>query len=110
MSKIVCSKCGEMTVTISNIREFKYKCTSCEDVYIPEGKDTIIMSKDIKDIPVGIKIANACIAKNPVNPIEKNKVCDFCGEKNTTRYVVQMTPQEAIINYQCLACFKFSRK
>jgi DNA-directed RNA polymerase subunit M/transcription elongation factor TFIIS len=104
MSKINCSKCGEMTTIISNTEEFKYQCSSCSNVYVPEGKDTIIMFKNIKDIPIGHEVLNNNIAKNVVNPIEKGKVCDNCNKINTTRYAVQMMPNESIKNYQCIIC------
>ena len=78
---------------------------SCNNVYEPEGKDTIIMFKVIKDIPIGTKILNNNIGKNPVNPIEKDRVCGGCKNVNTTRYVVQMTAREAIRSYQCFVCW-----
>jgi DNA-directed RNA polymerase subunit M/transcription elongation factor TFIIS len=105
MSKINCNECGEMTIIESNTQEFRYKCTSCDNVYEPEGKDTIIMFKVIKDIPIGTKILNNNIATNPVNPIEKGKKCKHCGNE-TVRYVVQMAATEAVRSYQCFTCWK----
>ena len=109
MSKINCSKCGEMTTIISNTEEFKYQCTTCASVHVPEGKETIIMFRNIKDIPIGHEVLNNNVAKNVVNPIEKDKVCTNCKAVNTTRYVVQMMPTEAVRNYQCIVCKYYSR-